>query len=362
MVSIQTTDHPIYIAPLAQSPLSKLLKSAAYKNSKKLVLVDEHSLKHCFPLVVENIPELRDAEIIEIDSGEENKNIEICAQLWQALQDLSADRTAVLINLGGGVITDMGGFVAATYKRGIRFINIPTTLLAQVDASMGSKVGIDHGGLKNQVGLFVNPQAVFIDSTFLSTLPKKEILSGFAEMIKHALLSDVDYFEKLKLVQWDKLELLNEFIYESVKIKNEIVLRDPQEKGKRKLLNFGHTIGHAVESLSLESDRKILSHGEAVAIGMIAESWLSYRHRNLNEKQFLDITTFITSLFPFWKFDAIDFHRLIELMKNDKKNSDGKINFTLLDSIGKGAINCYCTPQEITEALRFYLTTENYAI
>lgn len=359
---IESGSYSVIIAPLSNGMLSKMLKSSEYKKAKKFVLVDENSLKYCFPKVVDAIPELRDAELIEIDSGEDNKNIEICTQLWQALQDLGADRNAVLINLGGGVISDMGGFIASTYKRGIRFINIPTTLLAQVDASIGGKVGVDLGGLKNQIGLFSYPQAVFVDADFIRTLPKREVLSGFAEIIKHSLIRDASYFQELKGISWDKIDQLGELIPKSIQIKNEIVLSDPLESNSRKLLNFGHTIGHAVESLSFESDRKLLSHGEAVAIGMIAETWLSYRHRKLSESDFLVITGYISSLYPFWKFDSIDFHRLIELMKHDKKNNSESINFTLLDGIGNGVINCTCNAEEIKEALRFYLTTEHNEI
>jgi len=352
--TLQSNNCPVYFGPVGQSPLHKFLSSAENKKAKKFILVDEHTLDSCFPRIAEQVDALKNAEIIEIESGENNKNIEICSRIWEALSELKADRNSIFINLGGGVIGDMGGFIASTYKRGIRFIQVPTTLLAQVDASVGGKVAIDLGGIKNLVGLFSQPQAVYIDPGFLITLSKREMLSGFAEMIKHGLIADKNYWEKLKKTGLEQIEQYTDLIYRSVEIKNEIVIEDPLEKGKRKLLNFGHTIGHAVEALSLEGGRKALTHGEAIAIGILCESRLSHRKKNLPETELSEINSFITSLFPFYTIDEMDFHRLIEIMRNDKKNQNDSINFTLLKAIGDPVFDCSCTADEIKESLRYY--------
>lgn len=352
--TIQSNNCPVYFGPLGQSPLQKFLSSSENKKAKKFILVDEHTLGSCFPRVVEEIEALKNAEIIEIESGENNKNIEICTRIWEALSEMKADRNSIFINLGGGVIGDMGGFIASTFKRGIRFVQIPTTLLAQVDASIGGKVAIDLGGIKNIVGLFSQPQAVYIDPGFLITLSKREMLSGFAEMLKHGLITDKSYWEKLKKTGFGELEQYSDIICRSVEIKNEIVTEDPLEKGRRKSLNFGHTIGHAIEALSLEGGRKSLTHGEAIAIGMICESRLAHKEKGLPEAELNEISTFLLSLYPFYTIDEMDFHRLIELMRNDKKNQNDSINFTLLQSIGKSVVDCSCTADAIKESLRYY--------
>ena len=353
---ISAENYNVYIGPLKQSPLQKLLTSAEYKKSRIFILVDENTLRSCFPKLVEEIPAVKHAEIIEIESGENNKNIEICTSIWEALSELGAERNSLFINLGGGVISDLGGFIASTFKRGMRFIHIPTSLLAQVDASVGSKVAIDLKGIKNLVGLFSDPQAVFIDPQFLITLPKREVLSGFAEIIKHALIADADYWSDLHQINFSENRQLESLIHRSIEIKNEIVREDPDEKGKRKLLNFGHTIGHALESLSMEGGRNMLTHGEAVAIGIVCETWLSWKHKNLPEEEMDQIVSFIRSHYPLWSFDDMDFHRLIELMRNDKKNRDNTLLFTLLERIGKGTWDCSLQASDIKESFRFYLS------
>lgn len=352
--TLQSINHPVYFGPLADSPLQKYLSSAENKKAKKFILVDEHTLDSCFPRLIEQVPALKDAEVIEMESGEQNKNIDICIRVWEALAELKADRQSVFINLGGGVIGDMGGFIAATFKRGLRFIQIPTTLLAQVDASVGGKVAIDLAGLKNSVGLFSRPEAVYIDPSFLITLSKREMLSGFAEMIKHGLIADVEYWKQLKKINFAEIFSFYGFIYRSVEIKNAIVTEDPQEKGKRKLLNFGHTIGHAIEALSLEGGRKPLTHGEAIAIGMICESRLSNKEKSLTNDGLEEIVSYLYELYPFYTIDEMDHHRLIELMRNDKKNNNDSINFTLLSAVGAGVTDCSCTADAIRESLRYY--------
>lgn len=356
MKSLNANGYSVYIGSIADLPLQKMLNSAEYKKARKIVLVDENSLRHCFPLIAGETESLRDAEIIEVESGEGNKNIGICTGIWEALSEMHADRQTVVVNLGGGVICDMGGFIASAYKRGIRFIHIPTTLLSQVDASVGGKVGIDLAGLKNQVGFFANPQAVFIDPVFLKTLSKREILSGFAEVIKHGLIADKEYWDVIRKSDLGGENNWEPIIHQSISIKNKIVMEDPSEKGIRKKLNFGHTIGHALESFSLEGNEMPLTHGEAVAIGMVCEAWLSHRYRKLSQQELEQIVDLITNWYPHRSLGDTDYHRLIELMRNDKKNNDSAIGFTLLESIGHAVYDCTCTADQIKDALRYYVS------
>lgn len=318
------------------------------------MLVDENTIKHCLPLLIAQVKALRDAEIIEVESGEQNKSIEVCIELWKTLGEYKADRKSVFINLGGGVICDMGGFVAATFKRGIEFINIPTTLLAQVDASVGGKTGIDLNNLKNEIGVFSNPSTVIVYPGFLKTLNKKEYLSGFAEIIKHGLIADAKYWEQVKQTELSDEAGIMELIKRSVQIKNEIVLSDPREQGRRKTLNFGHTIGHALESFFLEKNETTLLHGEAVAAGIICESYISFKKNKLSHEHLQQITTFILTLYKQIIFKKEEEIRLLELMKHDKKNQDATIIFTLLSKIGSAEINKTCTVELIRDSFKYY--------
>ena len=290
--------------------------------SQVAILVDENTKRDC----LSKLPQIENALIIEIKSGEEYKNISTCSFIWEQLTINNFDRNSLLINLGGGVIGDMGGFCAATYKRGLEFIHIPTTLLAMVDASVGGKLGIDFKGLKNQIGLFNNPKAVLISSEFLETLTESELKSGFAEVVKHALISDNSLWLKLKNTSFTDLDW-EDIIDTSIQIKNKIVLADPFEKGERKKLNFGHTFGHAIESYYLEKGTPI-SHGEAVFMGMILETKIS----DLSETDKNEIKNYILSNFalPYTPKKS----SLHKFLINDKKNQNGKINFTLLNGIG----------------------------
>lgn len=351
---IEADGYRVYIGSECFSVLQTMLEAEAYVNAKKVILVDENTHQHCLPMLLTNVEALHGAEVLEIESGEEHKNLEVCYGLWSALSEFQADRKTVLINLGGGVIGDMGGFIASTYKRGIRFINLPTTLLSQVDASVGGKVGIDLDGLKNQIGVFNNPEAVLIVPEFLRTLGKDQLISGFAEVIKHALIFDAEYWEMVFTTNLGSIEALEDLIEHSIEIKNQIVTEDPKEQGVRKLLNFGHTIGHAIETFSLESEGKNLLHGEAIAIGIICESYLSKVQGGITEDQLREITDFILSFFPVYTVEEMSYHRLIELMRNDKKNEDGAINFTLLTDIGRAVVNQTFHSDKIIEALEFY--------
>ena len=354
MIQIKTSNSEVFIGNSVFEELNSQINKKQY--SKIFILVDENTLQHCVTELITNVELLQNAEIIEINSGEENKTIEICYQLWSTLAHYKADRNSLLINLGGGVITDMGGFVASTYKRGINFINIPTTLLAQIDASVGGKVGVDLEGLKNMVGVFNEPEAVYVNPNFLKTLDKKQMLSGYAEALKHALISDKDYWDLLKKGMLSDAKQWEGLITKSVQIKNDIVLIDPKEQNQRKLLNFGHTIGHAIESFALKNDDLPLLHGEAIAIGMICESYISYKTAGLNKAELEEVTQIILNFYAPYKIETSNYNQLLELMTNDKKNEDGGINFTLIKSIGEGLINQTAASELIIESLDYYKT------
>lgn len=349
MEPIKNADHYIHFESNL-APLKVILDQNKY--SKVFVFADTNTAEHCLPVFRSMLDDLGDFDIIETDPGEENKNIDFCIGIWKTLLDFGADRKCLMINLGGGVITDMGGFVASTYKRGIDFINIPTTLLSQVDASVGGKTGIDIDNVKNMVGTFSLPQAVFIEHIFLNTLSKRELLSGFAEMIKHGLIKDKAYYERLKNSNYQALA--PEEVYRSIEIKNEVVTADPLEKGLRKILNFGHTIGHAVESYALTNSKKPLTHGEAIAIGMVCEAHLSAKYCNLTQDELADISKYILSIYPKNLIKEKSFETLLTLMQSDKKNEDGQIMFSLLDQIGECVFNCRVTKEDILNSLTYY--------
>jgi len=303
--------------------------------SKVGILVDENTKRDC----LHKLPKIENSIIIEVTSGEINKSISSCNYIWEQLSEHNFDRDSLLINLGGGVIGDMGGFCASTYKRGIDFIQIPTTLLAMVDASVGGKLGVDFNGLKNQVGLFSNPKAVLINPEFLQTLPEDQLKSGFAEVVKHALISDKNLWKEIISVPFNEMKW--EVIIEtSINIKNKIVISDPFEKGERKKLNFGHTFGHAVESYYLEKGTPIL-HGEAVFMGIIKESEFS----SLTDSDKNQIKNYILSNFQLPHFPSKS--ELLSFMRNDKKNFDKKINFSLLKEIGNCTINNLFSEDEL---------------
>lgn len=325
-----------------------------YNFDEVYILLDENIREFCYPFLIGSCPAFSEAKIIQISSGENFKSIESCKIIWDELTQNQASRNSVLINLGGGVICDLGGFAASTFKRGIDFINIPTTLLSIVDASGGGKLGLDYQHLKNQVGLFNNPQAIFINPNFLRTLPKIELLSGFAEVIKHALVADKAYWEAIESTSVAQIKWI-EVIKKSIEIKSKIVHKDPNEKNERKKLNFGHTIGHALESYSLTiNTRMALLHGEAVAIGIIIESYLSYKKTGLSHQELDKITSYIKSLFKLVVFPKKSFNNLYKFMLNDKKNTKGEVNFTLLNSIGKSKIGISCKKEEIKDAFEYY--------
>ncbi|WP_370450929.1 3-dehydroquinate synthase [Olivibacter sp. XZL3] len=325
---------------------------AKHTYTKVFILTDRNTSEHCLPIFTAAMSELKDYDLIEIDPGEENKNIDFCIGIWKMLLDFGADRKSLLINLGGGVITDIGGFAASTFKRGIDFIQIPTTLLAQVDASVGGKTGIDMDGVKNIIGTFAQPKAVLIHSGFLATLDERQLVSGFAEMIKHGLIYSNAYFEELQAVEPAHVD--PDYIYRSVAIKKEVVTKDPTEKGLRKILNFGHTVGHAIESYSLANDSFPLLHGEAIAVGMICEAYLSHRYNGLPLASLNTVVSYIMQVFPAYSFGEGIYEDLYSYMLNDKKNTGSEIGFALLKEIGTCDFDIYLSSEQITESLDYY--------
>lgn len=321
--------------------------------SQLFFLVDENTHEHCLPTVLGNLETNVPFEIIEIEAGEEAKTIFTATQLWEILSDFEADRKSLLINLGGGVITDLGGFVASTYKRGIPFINMPTTLLSMCDASIGGKTGIDHLFLKNIIGTFAMAEHIMIYPPFLKTLDFKELRSGFAEMLKHGLIADETHWKDLINIQDLTTEAISPFIERSMKIKENVIEKDFKEQNIRKTLNFGHTIGHAIESLFLKNGN-IIPHGEAVALGMMMETQLSLFENLIPEEKANHIIENIRRFYPYVSIESISNEEIINMMLNDKKNENGKINFSLLEDIGTCNFDYKVSKEQIVEVLDFY--------
>ena len=339
-------NHPIKFSNKVSDALAELIVKGQY--TKIGVLCDENTQAHCLPLISEHLPE---HFLIQIESGEQNKNLITCESVWTAMTEANFDRKSLLINLGGGVIGDMGGFIASTFKRGIDFINLPTTLLSQVDASVGGKLGIDFNGLKNHIGLFNQPQCVIIHADFLNTLPRRELYSGFAEVLKHGLIYDEKYWNEsinieLSTADWSSI------IEKSVQIKNAVVNEDPMEDGLRKILNFGHTIGHAVETHFLDNER--LLHGEAIAVGMICEAYLSSKLTGLSELQLNAITASMKGFYQPKKIDKSHFEAIVALTLQDKKNESGAVKFSLLKSIGNCTYDIPVGTPDMLDSLFFF--------
>lgn len=354
MQTIQATNYSVFFNATGYEKLASYLTASSY--SRIFILVDENTSQYCLPHLLNQLATDIEIEIIELEVGEIHKNITTCTEVWGALSELGADRKSILLNLGGGVITDLGGFVACTFKRGIDFINIPTTLLAMVDASIGGKNGVDLGNLKNQIGIIREPKAVIIDPSFLSTLPQREMRSGLAEMLKHGLIYDKLYWDKFKNLTNLNTDDLNELIHQSIQIKNTIVCEDLTENGIRKALNFGHTLGHGIESFFLESeDKKTLLHGEAIAAGMILESYISKEKGLLSNEEYHEIKYIINDIFEPIVFEATDIEKIIALLIFDKKNEFGKVQFALLDGIGRSKINQESDNELIYKAFEDYL-------
>ena len=334
MESIQANGYPIYFGEDEYQSLNKFISEKNYSNI--FILTDTNTNEYCLKKILPFLATKKTIEIIEIEPGESEKNINTCVEIWNILTELGGDRKSLLINIGGGVITDIGGFVASTFKRGIDFIHIPTTLLAMVDASIGGKNGVDLGNLKNQIGVINVPKMVLVDTDYLSTLPQNEMRSGLAEMLKHGLIFDSNYWTQFKELSTIDFNDFDELIHRSIEIKNEIVMQDPTENGIRKALNFGHTLGHAIESYFLENEtKKTLLHGEAIAVGMILESYISWQKKLLSAVEYLEIKNAINAVFETIVFEENDLQPILDLLIHDKKNEYGKVQFALLDGIGK---------------------------
>ncbi|KAA5825579.1 3-dehydroquinate synthase [Algibacter amylolyticus] len=353
MDSIKANDSIVHFNETCYNNINEHIKSNNF--SKIFILVDENTHEHCLPKFLNRLETDKIIEIIEIESGEINKNIDTCVGVWNTLSELDADRKSLMINIGGGVITDLGGFVACTFKRGISYVNVPTTLLSMVDASVGGKTGVDLGHLKNQIGVISNPDLVLIDTSFLDTLPKEQMRSGLAEMLKHGLITGENYWNKFQDLSKLNLDNLDELIHESVIIKRNVVEEDPFENGLRKTLNFGHTLGHAIESYFLSNENKTtLLHGEAIIVGMILASYISTELLGFQKQTTQNIKDLFLSYYDKVTFEDNDYDAIIELLKYDKKNNHGNINFVLLESIGTCKIDCLVDNNVILDAFQFY--------
>jgi 3-dehydroquinate synthase len=351
--SIPANNYFVHFNEKGYQALNQHLQENKY--STIFILVDSNTNEFCLPKLLPIIETDLTIEIIEFEAGEINKNIETCVSVWNVLTELGADRKTLIINLGGGVVTDLGGFVASTFKRGVDFINIPTTLLAMVDASVGGKNGVDLGNLKNQIGVINVPQMVIVDTQYLATLPQNEMRSGLAEMLKHGLIFDKPEWEKFLDLKTIDFADFDEYIYNSVSIKNKIVIQDPTEKNIRKALNFGHTLGHAIEGYFLESQEKTtLLHGEAIAVGMILESYISMQKKLISPQEYLQIKTTLKSIYDNIVFEEKDINPILELLIHDKKNEYGTIQFALLEGIGNIKINQLVENELILAAFEDY--------
>lgn len=337
----------VSIAPLAES-LPAFLDSNDF--SDIAVIADNHTSRFCYPELKSFLPK---HTLIRLKSGEEQKHIATCELIWDALTRANFDRHALVLNLGGGVIGDMGGFCAATYKRGIAFAQLPTTLLSQVDASVGGKLGIDFRGFKNHIGVFKQPEAVLIDTTFLATLPERELRSGFAEVIKHCLIADATMWDEIRRRDLEEQDW-STLVAHSVAVKQRIVEQDPTEKGLRKILNFGHTLGHAVETYFLTQPRKRLLHGEAIAVGMIAEAYIAVHKKMIDEIVLTQIEEYIFAVYGNVRLLDGDIEPILALTLQDKKNRGHQVRMALLDGPGSCAFDIPVTASEMRRGLEFY--------
>lgn len=339
----------VKIAPISES-LASFFAQNEY--SHVAILVDEFTNKYCLPIIQNLLPS--NFTKILIKSGEHHKNLATCEQVWDRMTKANMDRHSLLINLGGGVIGDLGGFCASTYKRGIDFIQIPTTLLAQVDASVGGKLGIDFHGLKNHIGVFQLPKTVLIDPKFIDTLSIQQKKSGFAEIIKHCLIRDEKEWDLIRQQSFEELNL-SKLIAHSVAIKEAVVLEDPKEAGLRKILNFGHTLGHAIETYLLDKGKRKILHGEAIAIGMIVEAFISHQRDLISLQELEEIESYLFENYGRVKLHPEEISKIIALTAQDKKNKGKEIRFSLLTGIGDCGYDIPVSASEMKEAIQYYL-------
>ncbi len=348
------TETDIYVGDDALSRVPEFIFDDYY--SKIFVLADENTFRYCYPLLEKHLPP---HHLVKIKPGEKNKTIKTCELIWQKLTKEDADRNSLLINLGGGVVGDIGGFVAGCYKRGIKFINVPTTLLAMVDASVGGKTGIDFQNYKNQIGLFNDPSAVFIYTGFLKTLPDRDRNAGMMEVVKHYAIADADALDDLfnlatailrKETTWNEVDW-NALVIKNINIKSSFTDEDKYDEGKRKALNFGHTAGHALETHFLSKGKNVL-HGEAVGAGLICEGAMSFNHNPEFALILLPVSMILFDALPYLHYKSIP--AVIKLMKQDKKNRNGEIQFSLLNGLGSYSIEQTVNEKEIVRCLTYY--------
>ncbi|MGF7215549.1 3-dehydroquinate synthase [Spirosoma lacussanchae] len=337
----------VTIASLTES-LPAFLDSSDF--SAIAVIADNHTFKFCYPEIKALLPR---HTLVRIKAGEEQKHLATCELIWDALTRANFDRHALVLNLGGGVIGDMGGFCAATYKRGIAFAQLPTTLLAQVDASVGGKLGIDFNGFKNHIGVFQQPNAVLIDPSLLATLPERELRSGFAEIIKHCLIADASMWNDIRRRDLDEQDWAM-LVAHSVAVKQRVVEQDPTEKGLRKILNFGHTLGHAVETYFLTQPRKRLLHGEAIAVGMVAEAFIAFQKKMIDQELLTQIEEYVFAVYGNVRLTEADTEPILALTLQDKKNRGNQVRMALLDGPGSCAFDLPVTMADMRRGLAFY--------
>ncbi len=351
MATIKANSYNIYIGDESFDSLNTFLKKSTY--SSYYILCDEHTFEFCLPTLLFHAPLLNDAEIIELESGEDKKTLETCLQVWGALTDTGADKKSLLINLGGGVISDLGGFVASTFKRGIDCINVPTTLLSMVDASVGGKTGVDFEGIKNHIGTTAEPKGIFVNPTFLETLSERQIKNGFAEIIKIALIADADFWKTLRKLKTITGFSSEKIITKAIELKNTIVKKDLNEKDLRKSLNFGHNVGHALESALIKQNKDIL-HGESIAAGMIMEAEIAKSLKRITVKEQKEITDYISAIYKPIKITKDTESQLLQYILHDKKNEGSSLCFALPKGIGAYELYCGVKIEAIKQAISNY--------
>ena len=351
-MKLKANQYHIYFEKGTFNYLKEFLAENVFSNI--FIFCDSNTAKKCLPLFLKQNKGLQKAEVFVMPAGEKFKTLDTTAKCWDFLLKNKADRNSLLMSLGGGVVCDMGGFAASTFKRGINFIHIPTTLLAMADASVGGKTGIDFKGYKNLIGTITQPQGVFINESFLTTLPERQIKNGMAEVVKSALIGNASLWNKMRRTESITHESsLNQFIQESVLIKNKIVSKDPNEKNLRKVLNFGHTAGHAIESYFLNKKNSYL-HGEAIAIGMAIELCLGKILQITEAKSAMEAFLFLKKHYVLKQFSKAEITAFLKLMQHDKKNNSGKLNFALIEKPGHAVINVVADNEEVKEAFILY--------
>ncbi len=342
---------PVFVGQSALEELKAHLTGNFSNKEIIFVLADENTIKHCFPVLTSFIPQLSSAATIVVSHGEEFKTLETCERVWNEMAVAGGNRRSLLINLGGGMITDLGGFAASVFHRGMDYLNVPTSLMGMIDASLGGKTGVDLYSLKNQIGLFSASKGVYVWPGFLSTLPHRQLLSGYAEMLKHALIADATFWNRLIKIPMAVISNWEDLIIEAIEIKGDIVNKDPEEMNVRRKLNFGHTMGHAFETYSLRNDENPLTHGEAIAMGMICEAYISYRTIGFSHEQRDEVVKQILLNFNHYKIPTEAIDELVEITNYDKKNEKGRLMLTLLKGIGNSVEGQKCETALVREAL-----------